>query len=383
MIETKKRRVNKTAKKSGKTAKKKTAPKKKLSRKRSPNILSLLQKRKGNFQAVYSSDKGMLIQGNSIELLENAENLKILEGKINLIITSPPFPLNNKKQYGNEKGDEYKQWFIKLAPIFSKLLAPDGSLVIEIGNAWEPERPVQSLLHLECLFGLVKHPEAKLRLIQEFICYNPSKLPSPAQWVTVNRLRTVDSYTHVWWLAKTDYPQADNSKVLRPYSKSMKKLLKKQTYNSGKRPSEHQISEEGFLKDHGGSIAHNFFEMEALDEKRDVRLPHSVLSFSNTNSNDYFLTACRKKKITPHPARMSGGLVNFFIEFLTKEKDFVLDPFSGSNTTGFCADKLSRKWISFEIKDDYIKQALIRFKDPSLESSLKLKHNYGKSTKRA
>lgn len=213
----------------------------------------------------YQTNKGKIIEGNSIELLKGKMKKK-LKGKVNLIITSPPFPLNNKKQYGNEKGEEYLKWFIDMAPIFSDLLAEDGSLVIEIGNAWEPERPVQSLLHLECLFGLVKHPEANLRLIQEFICYNPSKLPSPAQWVTVNRLRTVDSYTHVWWIAKNDFPKADNSKVLRPYSKSMQSLLKKQKYNAGKRPSEHNISETGFLKDNGGSIAHNFFELEQVDD---------------------------------------------------------------------------------------------------------------------
>ncbi|MFW0716565.1 DNA-methyltransferase [Pedobacter sp. N23S346] len=319
---------------------------------------------------IYKSKLGMLIQGNSIELLDTDDEIAALKGKVNLIITSPPFPLNNKKQYGNEKGEEYLKWFIELAPIFSNLLADDGSLVIEIGNAWEPERPVQSLLHLECLFGLVKNPNANLRLIQEFICYNPSKLPSPAQWVTVNRLRTVDSYTHVWWLAKTDFPKADNSKVLRPYSKSMLQLLKKQKYNSGKRPSEHHISEAGFLKDNGGSIAHNFFEMDILDEKREVRLPHSVLSFSNTNSNDYFLKTCREKNVSPHPARMSGGLINFFTQFLTNEGDLVLDPFSGSNTTGYCAEKLQRKWVSFEIKDEYIDQAIIRFSDPALKSPL-------------
>ena len=318
---------------------------------------------------LYKSKKGKLIVGDSIDLLSD-ELHKSLKGKVNLIITSPPFPLNSKKKYGNEKGEEYQKWFTELAPIFSDLLTEDGSLIIEIGNSWEPERPVQSLLHLECLFGMVKHPKANLRLIQEFICYNPSKLPSPAQWVTVNRLRTVDSYTHVWWIAKNDFPKADNSNVLRPYSKSMKQLLKKQKYNSGKRPSEHNISEKGFLKDHGGSIAHNFFELEQLDVNRDVRLPHSVLSFSNTNSNDFFLTKCREKKVIPHPARMSGGLVNFFIKFLTNENDLVLDPFSGSNTTGYCAEALKRKWVAFEIKEDYIKQAIIRFSNPELNSPL-------------
>lgn len=317
----------------------------------------------------YKSKKGMLIEDDSISLLNNGL-LKELKGKINLIITSPPFPLNKKKKYGNETGEEYLNWFTSLAPLFSNLLTDDGSIIIEIGNAWEPERPVQSLLHLESLFGLVKHPDVNLRLIQEFICYNPSKLPSPAQWVTVNRLRTVDSYTHVWWIAKSDFPKADNSKVLRPYSKSMEKLLERQTYNAGKRPSEHRISKKGFLRNNGGSIAHNFFELESIEEGRDVRLPHNVLSFSNTNSNDFFLNQCRKKKIIPHPARMSPGLVNFFIEFLTNEKDLILDPFAGSNTTGFCAEKLKRKWISFEIEKEYVKQSIIRFKDPNLNSPL-------------
>lgn len=321
---------------------------------------------------IYKSKKGKLIAGNSVELL-SGKMRKSLKGKVNLIITSPPFPLNNKKKYGNEKGEEYLNWFKKLAPIFSDLLTDDGSLIVEIGNAWEPNRPVQSLLHLECLFGLVKHPDANLRLIQEFICYNPSKLPSPAQWVTVNRYRTVDSYTHVWWIAKNDLPKADNSKVLRPYSKSMEKLLKKQSYNAGKRPSEHNISEKGFLTDHGGSIAHNLFEMEQLDSEREVRLPHSVLSFSNTNSNDFFLLKCRENNVTPHPARMSGGLVNFFIEFLSDENDLVLDPFSGSNTTGYCAEKLNRNWISFELQQDYIDQAILRFQNPELNSPLIIK----------
>jgi DNA modification methylase len=323
-----------------------------------------------NSTEIYHSRLGRLIQGDAVQLLSDRHLLRDLKGKVNLIITSPPFPLNKKKKYGNTQGKEYLKWFKDLAPLFSTLLADDGSLVIEMGNSWEPERPIQSLLHLECLLSLVNHPTANLRLIQEFICYNPSKLPSPAQWVTVNRWRAVDSYTHVWWLAKSDRPKADNYNVLRPYSKSMQKLLERKTYNNGRRPSEHRISESGFLKNNGGSIAHNFFELEPLDINRDVRLPQSALSFSNTNSNDYFLRKCREQEIIPHPARMSPGLISFFLEFLTEKNDLVLDPFSGSNTTGYCAEKLKRKWVSIEIEKEYIRQAIIRFSDPVLNSPI-------------
>lgn len=263
------------------------------------------------------------------------------------------------------------------------MLANDGSLVIELGNAWEPGRPVQSLLHLECLFGLIKNPEADLRLIQEFICYNPSRLPSPAQWVTVNRYRTVDSYTHVWWIAKSDFPKADNSKVLRPYSKRMERLIETKTFNAGKRPSGHKISPTAFAKDNGGSIAHNLFELESIDSSRDVRLPHNVLSFYNSTSNDYYFKRCRRENITPHPARMHGGLVNFFTEFLTEEDDLILDPFAGSNTTGYCAEKLNRRWIAIEANLDYAHNSIIRFEEPDSVSKLKITSNMGDKHVRA
>ena len=316
----------------------------------------------------YNTGKGKLIISDSIEFLNNYEGKQ----KAQLIITSPPFPLNSKKRYGNLNGDAYKEWFANLAPLFSKVLAPNGSIVIEIGNSWEANRPIQSLLHLESLLAFVKNSNAGLRLIQEFICYNPSRLPSPAEWVTKNRIRTVDSYTHIWWISNSDFPKADNSRVLKPYSKSMQRLLSKQKYNAGRRPSEHVISEKSFLKNNGGSIAHNFFELEPIDESREIRLPHNVLSFSNTNSNDFFQRTCRERKIIPHPARMNPGIVSFFIEFLTDEGDLIIDPFAGSNTTGYCAERQNRQWLSLEINEDYASQSLIRFEDPKIITKLQI-----------
>lgn len=318
---------------------------------------------------LYETTLGKYYLDNSEDFLNSDLGFN-LKNKVQLILTSPPFPLNKKKRYGNLQGEEYKNWFVNLAEIFSELLTDDGSIVIELGNSWVPGHPIQSLLHLESLLGFVKNPNANLKLCQEFICYNPSRLPSPAQWVTIKRIRTTDSFTHVWWMSKSDSPKADNKKVLRPYSKSMLSLLKRKKYNHGMRPSEHNISKKGFLKDNKGSIMHNLIEIDQIDENRKVRLPKNVFSISNTKSNDYFLRSCREKGIKPHPARMPLELANFFIEFLTDPEDIVLDPFAGSNTTGFCAEKLSRKWISIETMEEYGKQSIIRFEDPSIETQL-------------
>jgi site-specific DNA-methyltransferase (cytosine-N4-specific) len=280
--------------------------------------------------------------------------------KAQLILTSPPFPLNNKKKYGNLTGDEYFSWFCGLAELFSNVLTPNGSIIIEMGNAWEPNRPIQSLLAINSLLAFVQNEHAGLRLCQEFICYNPARLPSPAQWVTVNRIRAVDSFSRIWWMSNSDYPKADNRKILRPYSKSMKKLLETKKFNSGKRPSQHVISEKGFLNDNGGSISHNVLELQPYQDE-EVRLPHSMLKVANTKSNDHFTKTCKEKGIIPHPARMPMEVASYFIDFLTDKDDIVLDPFAGSNTTGFSAEMAQRNWIGIDSDEQYGEQSKIRF----------------------
>jgi len=307
----------------------------------------------------YTTKYGKFYVGKCEEVINNLQ----LDGKVQLILTSPPFPLNNKKRYGNLTGDDYLHWFSGLSELFSRVLAPTGSIVIEMGNAWEPNRPVQSLLALKSLLEFVNNKNAGLRLCQEFICYNPARLPSPAQWVTINRIRAIDSFTHVWWMSNSDNPKADNRKILRPYSERMKQLLETQKYNSGKRPSQHTISETGFLSNNNGSISRNVLELERYDANIEIRYPHSMLRIPNTQSNAYFISTCKKRGFVPHPARMPLELASFFIDFLTDENDIVLDPFGGSNTTGFCSERVKRNWISIDDSKEYCEQSKIRFEE--------------------
>jgi DNA modification methylase len=312
----------------------------------------------------HQTSLGSYYLGDSTTLLAGSLG-RSLRGEVQLILTSPPYPLNRKKSYGNLTGAAYKDWFTGLAPLFAELLRPDGSIVIEVGNAWVRGRPVQSLLHLESLLGFVGVPAADLRLCQQFVCFNPSRLPTPAAWVTVNRLRVTDSFTNVWWMAKSDFPKADNRRVLRPYGRSMLHLLQRGKYNDGRRPSNHLISAKGFLRNNSGSIAQNVLEIEALDPERPSQVPN-VLRIANTGSNDFFLRECRAREVTPHPARMPAGLASFFVHFLTDPGDLVLDPFAGSNTTGFVSELGSRRWVAIDQEKKYVEQSRIRFSDPVL-----------------
>jgi site-specific DNA-methyltransferase (cytosine-N4-specific) len=289
----------------------------------------------------YKTKYGSYYNGD-VEALLKSENLEVLKNKINLIFTSPPFPLNRKKKYGNLQGSEYSDWFSNLAPLFKDYLVDDGSIVIEMGNSWEPGEPVMSTLALRSLLSFLD--KGGFHLCQQFIWYNTAKLPSPAQWVTVERIRVKDSFTHIWWMSKTPFPKANNKNVLIEYSQSMKKLLKTNKYNAGKRPSEHVIGDKSFLKNNNGAI------------------PSNVLISANTNSNTRYLKHCRKIKLAPHPARMPIEIPNFFINFLTSPGDMIMDPFAGSNTTGQSAEELNRNWISIETDNNYIRGSKGRFK---------------------
>ncbi len=286
--------------------------------------------------------------------------LKAVEGKVNLIITSPPFPLVRKKRYGNETGENYISWLEALAKPLSSLLSDDGSIVIEIGNAWEEGLPIMSTLPLEALLAFKR--AANLNLCQHVICHNPARLPSPAAWVNVKRARLKDSFTHVWWMSKGSFPKADNRRVLNPYSKDMKKLLKEQSYNAGRRPSGHKISEKGFLVDHGGSIGPNVLDLTGEN------YPESLLKFTGTKWDANYRTYCKNNGLPSHPARMQSSLAAFFIQFLTDEQDIVLDPFGGSNTTGSVAEEMSRRWISIEADRKYADGSRGRFAQLSDET---------------
>lgn len=304
-------------------------------------------------ETVYETQQGKLFHSRIEDFLKSAEG-KALKGKVNLIVTSPPFPLLTQKKYGNENGKEYLNWLKSLAPKLAGLLTDDGSIVIEIGNAWERGDPVMSTLPLEALLAFKK--AAGLHLCQQIICHNPARLPSPAAWVTVNRWRLKDSYTHVWWMSKSPRPKADNRRVLTPYSKDMQRLLSRKTYNSGKRPSGHDISPTGFLTDHGGAISAN-----VIDLVDPALIPESLLRFSNTGWDGSYRQYCEEHKLEAHPARMQPGLVGFFVQLLTDAGDLVMDPFGGSNTTGAVAEELERSWLCVEAYRPYAEGSKGRF----------------------
>lgn len=279
-----------------------------------------------SFGAAYAADSRALLAA-------------LPDASVDLVLTSPPYALHFKKEYGNVEKHGYVAWFLPFAREIFRVLKKNGSFVLNIGGSFNPKTPTRSLYHFKLLVALVE--ELGFNLAQECFWYNPAKLPAPAEWVTVRRQRVKDSVEYVWWLAKSPWPNADNRNVLVPYSPDMERLIKK-GYRAKLRPSGHNITHK-FQVDRGGAI------------------PANLIQRGNNESNSGYIKACRAAGYKIHPARFPAALPEFFIKLCTKPGDLVLDPFAGSNTTGYVAEALGRHWIAVELNSSYVTASKLRF----------------------
>jgi len=283
---------------------------------------------------VYSTPYGVAYRADSLDVLA-----ALPTDSIDLAVTSPPYALHFKKEYGNVAKQDYVEWFLPFAREILRALKPTGSFVLNIGGSYNQGTPTRSLYHFKLLMALVE--EVGFHLAQECFWYNPAKLPSPAEWVTVRRQRVKDSVEYVWWLSKTPWPKADNRQVLVPYSADMERLIRR-GYRAKVRPSGHNITSK-FQADRGGAI------------------PANVVERGNNESNSGYIAACRAAGYKIHPARFPAALPEFFIKLCTDPGGLVVDPFAGSNTTGYVAETLGRRWIASELNEEYVRASALRF----------------------
>jgi site-specific DNA-methyltransferase (cytosine-N4-specific) len=283
-------------------------------------------------EPAYYTHLGRAYHADALDVLRS-----LRDESVALVFTSPPFALRRQKAYGNVAADEYVEWFWPFAREIHRVLRPDGSFVFDLGGAWKPRSGTRSLFPYQLILRLGEI----FHLAQEFYWYNPSRLPTPAEYVTIQRTRVKDAVNTLWWLSKTERPQADNRRVLRPYSKSMRRLLR-DGYKPAMRPSQHEIGPH-FQRDNGGAI------------------PPNILTVPNTRSSDAYIRRCREAGLPVHPARFPEELPEFFIRFLTEPRQLVLDPFAGSNTTGRVAESLERRWVSVEVNAEYVDGSRLRF----------------------
>ncbi len=294
----------------------------------------------------YATDYGAAYCADSRDVLA-----ALPDDSVNLVVTSPPYALHFKKEYGNVKKTDYVDWFLSFAKEIFRVLTWDGSFVLNLGGSYNAGSPTRSLYHFKVAIALVE--DLKFHLAQECFWYNPAKMPMPAEWVTVKRIRVKDAVEYVWWFSKSPFPKANNRSVLRPYSADMIRLNRRGIRRTV-RPSGHNIKDSFKEVEAGGSIPPNLIDELDLT-------PDDLLKFGNNAANDSYTSQCKQASLPIHPARFPAALPGFFIRLLTDEDDIVVDPFCGSNTTGSVAEKLRRRWLAIDNCPSYLDASAFRF----------------------
>lgn len=306
-------------------------------------------------RTAYRTPYGAAYCGDAVDFLS-----KLKTKTVNLVVTSPPYALHFKKEYGNVNKDEYVKWFEPFAEQIHRVLTDDGSFVLNIGGSYNAGQPTRSLYHFRLLLMLCD--KIGFHLAQECFWFNPAKLPSPAEWVTVRRIRIKDSVEYVWWFSKKEHPKANNRNVLVEYSDDMKRLIAR-GYRPKDRPSGYKITHK-FQRNLGGSIPSNVIQ-HALPGLEGGEEASNWLVRGNNESNSLYIRRCTETGQKVHPARFPAALPEFFIKLLSEEEDLVVDPFAGSNTTGSTAEVLGRRWLSFELDASYVDNSALRFEEIS------------------
>jgi site-specific DNA-methyltransferase (cytosine-N4-specific) len=285
---------------------------------------------------IFMTDKGAALWGHC----EDAVGL-LDDHSLSLVFSSPLYPLLRKKEYGNLDEREYLDWMLRLAEQWMPKLAKDASVVLNLGDAWRRGEPTLSLYQERLLIKF--EDELGLKLCQRFSWQNPARLPNPAEWVTVRRIRVKPSLENVFWLSASDNPYADNRQILVPYSDSMKAVLRRGGQEAATRPAGYRMADGAFGNDNGGAI------------------PGNLIVAANTESNSDYIRSVKAAGLPVHPARFPAALPEMFIKLLTRPKDLVFESFGGSLTTAAVAEALDRRWVASECMLEYLLGGQHRF----------------------
>ena len=99
----------------------------------------------------YFTEKGAMYCGDARDLLRCLPT-----DSVNLVMTSPPYPLVFKKEYDNVDEDKYVSWLLTFVSEIRRVLRKDGSFVLNLGGVWRKGSPVRSLVHYQVAMEISK-----------------------------------------------------------------------------------------------------------------------------------------------------------------------------------------------------------------------------------
>ncbi len=257
-----------------------------------------------------------LINMRSVDKVVQGDALKLIptlpDRSVNLCLTSPPYAMQRKRQYGGVAEKDYPAWMRRMMAALRPKLADDGSVLIVIRS------------HVRN--GIVSDYILRTRLAlrddgwkecEELIWLKPDAPPLGST------LRPRRTWEHVLWYSTTQKPYID----LRAVGNFSDRI--------------------GF----GGS------RRLRNDDTIATQRP-SKLKKGHARTPDHFtaLVADNSPGVR-HPAMFPMTLCENLIRTFSRKGDVVCDPFAGSGTVLLAAQKLDRRFFGWDLNPKYVEIA--------------------------
>ncbi|EGR0686947.1 hypothetical protein NRI58_003355 [Vibrio parahaemolyticus] len=290
-----------------------------------------------------STSLGLMICSKSESVLGN----DIIEEDIDLVLTSPPYILQQSRNYGGTS--QTKEWVGFIMNIINKIsprLADGASICLNVGqDSFHKGMPARQT-HIERL--IIEMEDAGFWLVDRLI-WQSNKAPTPYAWTSLNRYMLKASFE--FCLHFTNNPlklQSNNQRVLLPHSQQHRKFVE----SGGVRKA---------VINSDGAHAKNVGDYSGTDLKKG-KLASNNLYFANKCArNEAVNRFAREHALPTHGAKMPYKLAEFLVKYLCPVGGLVVDPFGGSGTTAEACETTGRRWISIEPILEYIKQSFVRF----------------------
>ena len=255
-----------------------------------------------------------ILSGDCLEKLK-----EVASSSVDLIVTSPPYADQRKNTYGGIKPEKYVAWFIPIAAELFRVLKNDGTFILNIKE--KVQNGERSTYVLELILEMKRQGWL---WTEEFIWHK--KNCYPGKWP--NRFR--DAWERLLQFNKSKKFNMYQEAVMVPMGDWAKNRLK-------------NLSDIDKIRD-DSKVGSGFGKNISNWLDRDMAYPTNVL---------HLATECGNKN---HSAAFPESLPEWFIKLFTQEYDTVLDPFMGSGTTVFVANRMNRNAIGIDIVDEYCKK---------------------------
>ena len=252
-----------------------------------------------------------------IYLGDSKDVLKRLpDNSVDLIVTSPPYADQRNGTYGGIRHDKYVDWFLPISEQLLRVLMPTGTFVLNI-----KEKVVNGERSTYVMELILEMRKQGWLWTEEFIWHK--KNCYPGKWP--NRFR--DAWERLLQFNKDKKFHMYQNEVMVPIGDWSKSRLK-------------NLSETDKIRDNS-KVGSGFGKNISNWLTRDKAYPTNVL---------HLATECSNKN---HSAAFPEELPEWFIKLFTKENDVVLDPFMGSGTTLFVANRMKRHSIGIDNVSEY------------------------------